>query len=73
MNLEQNLLKLEQIADKLEKGEVSLDESLKLFSEGAELAESCLKQLSEGKGKLTQIKETLDKITEENFDADDEI
>ncbi len=73
MKLEENLNKLEQIADKLESGETTLDESLQLFNEGAELAEKCLRELSEGKGKLTLIKENLDKITEENFDANDEI
>lgn len=73
MNLEETLKKLEAIADKLEDGNISLDESLKLFNEGAELAERCLKLLAEGKGKLTLIKEKLDKITEENFDAIDTI
>lgn len=71
MSIEQALEKLENIASKLEKEDLTLDESLALFDEGTRVAETCAKILSEGKGKLVLIKEKLDKITEENFNLDD--
>ena len=67
MKLEESLLKLEEIATKLEDEETTLDQSLVLFDEGARLAEKCFELLCEGKGKLSVIKEKLDKIVEENF------
>lgn len=71
MKIEEGLEKLEKIASKLESGDITLDESLKLFSEGTIIAEECTKILSEGKGKLAILKEKANKITEENFDLDD--
>lgn len=71
MGIEEALEKLEKIADKLESSDITLDESLELFSEGTALAEECNKILSEGKGKLVLIKEKLNKISEEDFDLDD--
>ncbi len=71
MNLEETLEKLESIAERLEDAETTLDESLSLFDEGAKLAESCLKMLSEGKGKLALIKEKFDKITEESLNEEE--
>lgn len=71
MKLEETLKKLEEIADKLENPDTTLDESLALFDEGAGLAESCLKMLSEGKGRLALIKEKFDKITEESFNEEE--
>lgn len=53
--LEQNIKRLEEIADKLEKGTI-LDESLKLYEEGCKLAKTCLNDLEKAKGKIIMIK-----------------
>ena len=53
--LEQNIKRLEEIAEKLEKG-TTLDESLKLYEEGCKLAKSCLNDLEKAKGKIIMIK-----------------
>lgn len=47
--------KLEQIVRKLEGGELTLDESLKIFEEGIGLARSCEKLLQEAKGKVEKL------------------
>ena len=53
--LEQNIKRLEEIAEKLEKG-TTLDESLKLYEEGCKLAKTCLNDLVKAKGKIIMIK-----------------
>ena len=46
-SLEQNMARLEQIVRAMERGDVPLEESLKLFQEGTELVRSCGKLLDE--------------------------
>ena len=56
MNLDEKLLKLKEITEKLENSNVSLDEGVKLFEEGSKLAKECYNALNETKGKIMQIK-----------------
>lgn len=49
------LQRLEQIVRAMEKGDVPLDESLKLFQEGTELVRSCEKQLDEAQMHVTKV------------------
>lgn len=49
---EDSLKKLEHIVDKLEKGDLALEESLKLFEEGIRLSRLCTKQLEEAERKV---------------------
>ncbi len=51
-NFEKDLEKLEQIVQNLEKGELTLEESLKQFEEGIRLARQCEKALSEAERKI---------------------
>ena len=51
-SFEQSLARLEEIVKKLEQGECGLDESLKLFEEGAKLADSCNALLDQAEQKL---------------------
>ena len=44
---EQSMARLEQIVRAMERGDVALEESLKLFQEGTELVRSCQKLLDE--------------------------
>jgi exodeoxyribonuclease VII small subunit len=53
---EANLKRLEQIVAELEKGEIDLERSLKLYEEGAGLIAACRKQLMEAQ---TRIENTL--------------
>ena len=54
-SFEQNMQRLEQIVRAMERGEVSLEESLKLFSEGTELVRSCGKLLDEAELQVKKI------------------
>lgn len=51
-SFEQSLARLEEIVKKLEQGECGLDESLKLFEEGARLADSCNALLDQAEQKV---------------------
>ena len=60
IKFEEALLKLEEIVDKLEAGDISLDDSLKVFEEGNDLVKLCLKKLNEAEQKLKSISDDLD-------------
>jgi exodeoxyribonuclease VII small subunit len=51
-NFEQSLKKLESIVAQMERGDVSLEDSVKLFEEGSKLADQCKQQLAEAEGKV---------------------
>lgn len=46
------LARLEEIVKKLEKGDMALEQSLKLFEEGVKLARTCNKRLDEAERKV---------------------
>lgn len=63
--------RLEQIVRAMERGDVALDESLKLFQEGTELVRSCEKLLENAKLQVRQITAGADgEPTEVLFDED---
>ena len=65
---EENMQRLEQIVRSLERGDVSLEESLKLFQEGTALVDSCGKLLDEAELQVKKIASTPDgSPTEEEF------
>jgi exodeoxyribonuclease VII small subunit len=49
---EESLARLEQITRDLEEGELSLEESLKIFDEGVKLAEYCNRKLDEAQKRV---------------------
>jgi exodeoxyribonuclease VII small subunit len=49
---EESLKKLENIVDQLEKGDLALEESLKLFEEGVGLSTACKQELDAAEGKV---------------------
>lgn len=49
---EESLKKLETIVDQLEKGDLPLEESLKLFEEGVSLSAVCKQELDAAEGKV---------------------
>lgn len=54
-SFEQNMARLEQIVRAMERGDVALEESLKLFQEGTELVRSCSKLLDEAQMQVKKI------------------
>ena len=52
---EESMARLEQIVRAMERGDVALEESLKLFQEGTELVRSCQKLLDDAQLQVTKI------------------
>lgn len=57
---EQNMQRLEQIVRAMERGDVPLDESLKLFQEGTALVEACGKLLDNAELQVKKIVTSAD-------------
>ena len=68
-SFEQNMQRLEQIVRAMERGDVPLEESLKLFQEGTELVRSCGKLLDDAELQVKKIMTAPDgSPVEEAFD-----
>ncbi len=67
MSFEEKMNRLEQIVRAMERGDVALDESLKLFQEGTELVKSCGKMLDEAELVVKKITATEAGPEEEVF------
>lgn len=61
LNFEQSLARLDEIVRHLEKGDLPLSDSLKLFEEGTSLINSCSKMLDEAEQKVVKLKKGADR------------
>ncbi len=57
INFEKSLDELEKIAARLESGDISLDDSIKLFERGMELTNKCRKTLENARQKIITLTE----------------
>ena len=65
---EESMQRLEQIVRTMERGDVPLEESIRLFQEGTELARNCGKLLEDAKLQVSKIMVSPDgSPTEEEF------
>ena len=55
ISYEDAMKRIDEIVDCLEKGEVPLDDALKLFEEGTKLANFCNSKLNAAEQKFTQL------------------
>lgn len=55
MDFEKKLKRLEDIVGLMEKGELALEDSLKLFEEGVKLSRECQKKLSEAEAQVKKL------------------
>lgn len=55
MDFEKKLGRLEEIVQKMEKGDLALEESLKLFEEGVKLSRECHTRLNEAETKVKKL------------------
>lgn len=55
MTFEQALIRLEEIVKQMEKGNISLEESLQLFEEGTALVRQCGAQLDQAELKIVRL------------------
>jgi exodeoxyribonuclease VII small subunit len=54
-SFEESLKKLQAIVDQLEKGDLALEESLKLYEEGVGLSTACKQELDAAEGKVRML------------------
>jgi len=66
-SFEKNLQKLEIIVEKLESGEIGLEESVQLYEEGMKIKKICDKKLKDIEMQIKKIKIEDSKITKEDF------
>lgn len=66
-DFESALARLEEITNRLESGEIKLEESIALYTEGVEIAAFCSQKLSEAEKKMTLLKEQNKSLVEVPF------
>ena len=72
-DFEAALAELEAIVQRLEQGELSLEDSLRQFERGVALTRSCQKALQQAEQKIRVLSRSADgEVVEEDFDAPDE-
>ena len=70
INFEEEMKKLEEIANELEKNDLDLDKSVEKFEEGMELSRKCNEILTNAEKRITiLINNGNDNFSEEPFDA----
>ena len=65
---EESLQRLEKIVDDLEKGNVPLEQAIKLFEEGVKLSNSCRQELEAAEGKVEILLKQNGKLQAEPFE-----
>ncbi|HTL49841.1 MAG TPA: exodeoxyribonuclease VII small subunit [Steroidobacteraceae bacterium] len=72
-DFEASLAELESIVQRLEHGELPLDESLRQFERGVALTRSCQKALRQAEQKIRVLSKGADgELVEQDFDAPEE-
>ncbi len=71
MSFEESLVELESIVEKLENGQLSLDENLLLFEKGIKLVRECNSMLKNAQQKVEKLIEENNGIGTEPFEIQD--
>ena len=56
LSFEEGLSRLESIAEQMEKGEIPLEELLKLYEEGIKLSEELTQKLNAAEGRMLEVR-----------------
>ncbi len=68
VTFEESLKKLESIVEQLEKGDLALEDSLRLFEQGVNLSAACKQELEAAEGKVQMLVKQRDgTMKPENF------
>jgi len=67
---EESLARLEQLVQKMESGELSLEDSLKTFEEGIRLTRECQKALKDAEQKVRMLTEKNGDVEETPLDSE---
>ncbi len=57
MKFEENMKKLSEIVEQLEKGDIPLEQAVELYSRGLEISAGCRAELENAKLKITEEKQ----------------
>jgi len=66
---ESAMSRLEEITETLEAGDATLEDAIKLYTEGLEIAKYCDERLAEAEQKIKIIAERNGLVTEEDFEG----
>ena len=72
---EEHLTQLETVVERLEKGDLSLDESVRLFEKGMKLSQACKTELEQAEGRvqvLVEGKGGTMQVAEMDVEGDDD-
>lgn len=72
VDFEKSLGQLEALVDKLEAGDLSLEESLQAFEEGVKLTRECQSRLAEAEQRVQILVEQQGELISEDFDTEDD-
>lgn len=72
LDFEQSLTDLQNLVERLENGELSLEESLTAFEQGVRLTRDCQASLAQAEQKVQMLMERDGVLEEAPFDADHE-
>jgi exodeoxyribonuclease VII small subunit len=56
-SFEEHLIALESVVERLERGDLSLEESVRLYEQGIKLSDACKKELETAEGKIQLLVE----------------
>ena len=71
INFEKSLKQLETLVDKLEKGDISLEDSLKTFEQGVKLTRECQQALQSAEQKISLLSKEDKEWVEKDLNSDD--
>ena len=72
LDFEQSLTDLQNLVERLENGELSLEDSLTAFEQGVRLTRDCQATLAQAEQKVQQLLERDGELQEVPFDTDDQ-
>jgi len=72
VDFEQSLNALEALVNKMEQGDLTLEQSLQAFSTGIQLTRECQTRLAEAEQQVTLLQEQQGQIQLSDFDVDDD-
>ena len=72
LNIEKSLQELEALVEKMEGGDLSLEDSLKCFERGVTLTRNCQKALAEAEQKVQILLQKEGKETLDDFQPDED-
>lgn len=69
VKFEEAMTRLQEIVEQLESGEATLEDSMKLFEEGAKLSAQCYKVLEKAEQRITELA-NIGEAEEEDHDVE---